>query len=383
VIKAMVFLLAATVIPKTMDDPAYYQLPTRVIYKSYPVYHPDREPKGYMEWLKKQEPEILLHPTGEQVFNSPTSFNPVLFSAEDLRDRTFYEKMGMPVAKDGTVPFATWVIREKGKVEMGSMGCNTCHTRVMADGTIVPGAPGNNPGDREGAYMLRRADPEKAQQRVMGFTRQFNMPPMSLEELLRLGESIPPGVTARAGTSLLVPPQIPDLIGVHDRLHLDHTGLFPHRSVRDMMRYITTVTDVNARHKVRYSDEDLYALAQYLYSLKPPPNPNPPDAEGRKIFEREGCARCHTPPLYTNNERIAAAEIGTDPRYTTDTPKATGYYKVPSLKGVWYRGRLEHNGRAASLEEWFDPERKIPGHRFGLDLNADERRHLIAFLRSL
>jgi cytochrome c553 len=383
VIKALVFLLAAAVIPKTMDDPAYYQLPTRVIYKSYPVYHPDREPEGYMEWLKKQEPEILLHPTGEQVFNSPTSFNPVLFSAEDLRDRTFYEKMGMPVAKDGTVPFATWVIREKGKVEMGSMGCNTCHTRVMADGAIVPGAQGNNPGDREGAYMLRRADPEKAQQRVMGFTRQFKMPPMSVEELLRLGEAIPPGVTARAGTSLLVPPQIPDLIGVQERYHLDHTGLFPHRSVRDMMRYITTVTDVNAGHKIRYSDENLYALAEYLYSLKPPANPNPPDAAGRKVFDRAGCARCHTPPLFTNNERIPAAEIGTDPRYTTDTPKATGYYTVPSLKGVWYRGRLEHNGRAASLEEWFDPERKIPGHRFGLDLKADERKHLIAFLRSL
>ena len=381
--KFLVFLLAAGVVPRTMDDPAYYQLPTRVIYKTYPVYHPSRQPKGYMEWLKRQEPEILTNPTGEQVFNNPTSFGPVFFSAEDVQDPAFYEKMHMPVAKDGAIPFASWVIREKGKVELGSMGCNTCHTRVLEDGAVVPGAQGNNPGDREGAYMLRRADPKQAGQRVRAFTAQFKMPPLSVAELLAIGEAIPPGVTARAGTSLLQAPQIPDLIGVRDRRFLDHTGLFPHNEPRDMMRYITTVTDVSAHHKIRYSDEDLYKMALYLYSLKPPANPNPPSPAGRKVFEKERCGKCHTPPLYTDNRRISAEEIGTDPRYTTETPKATGYYKVPSLKGVWYRDRLEHNGRAGSLEEWFDPNRKIPGHRYGLNLTAEERKNLIAFLRSL
>lgn len=54
----------------------------------------------------------------------------------------------------------------------------------------------------------------------------------------------------------------------------------------------------------RYSDEQLYALATYLYSLKPPPNPNKFDAlaaHGKEVFTRDGCASCHTPPLYTNN----------------------------------------------------------------------------------
>src|SRR5690242_8602406 len=59
----------------------------------------------------------------------------------------------MPVATDGTVPFARWVTRRKGQVELGSMGCNTCHTRVLHDGTVVPGAQGNNPGDRQGALL--------------------------------------------------------------------------------------------------------------------------------------------------------------------------------------------------------------------------------------
>ena len=45
----------------------------------------------------------------------------------------------------------------------------------------------------------------------------------------------------------------------------------------------------------RYSDEQLYALALYVYSLQPPPNPSKLDAlaaRGQKVFECEGCAMC-------------------------------------------------------------------------------------------
>jgi hypothetical protein len=56
---------------------------------------------------------------------------------------------------------------------------------------------------------------------------------------------------------------------------------------------------------------------------------------------------------------------------------------VPSLRGVWYRGRLQHSGAAASLEEWLDPNRTIKGHPFGLKLDARNRAALIAFLKTL
>ena len=76
-------------------------------------------------------------------------------------------------------------------------------------------------------------------------------------------------------------------------------------------------------------------------------------------------------------------------------------YKVPSLKGVWYRSRYLHDGAAATLEELFDPDRPldthvrggwrplgektraIGGHDFGLELTAEEGGQLIAFLRTL
>jgi hypothetical protein len=170
-----------------------------------------------------------------------------------------------------------------------------------------------------------------------------------------------------------------------------------------------------------YADDVLYALTQYIASLQPPKNPNlgdPRSTLGKKVFEREGCPGCHTPPLYTNNKLTLANgyrppkdhpfatdiipfSIGTDSNLALKTRKGTGLYKVPSLKGVWYRGLYGHDGSVASLEDWFNParlrddyvptgfkgyrveHRAVPGHEFGLKLPANEKASLIAFLKTL
>ena len=93
--------------------------------------------------------------------------------------------------------------------------------------------------------------------------------------------------------------------------------------------------------------------------------------------------------------------VGTEPAAALETRKGTGLYKVPSLKGLWYRTLISHDGSAASLEEWFDPvrlrddyvpkgfvgykvkTRSVPGHEFGLKLSADDKADLIAFLKTL
>jgi hypothetical protein len=109
--------------------------------------------------------------------------------------------------------------------------------------------------------------------------------------------------------------------------YLDATGLQRQNSIVDLMRYVALNQGADDRASYagfipvglptfdklpdpengggRYSEEQLYALALYVYSLKPPPNPNKFDdvaRRGEKIFDREGCATCHTPPLYTNNK---------------------------------------------------------------------------------
>jgi cytochrome c peroxidase len=123
---------------------------------------------------------------------------------------------------------------------------------------------------------------------------------------------------------------------------------------------------------------------------------------GLQIFEREGCDGCHTPPLYTSNKltpvegftvppehrqlyEIFDGTVGTDPGLALRTRKGTGYYKVPSLRGVWHRGPLQHQGAVQSLEEWLDPNRlgRVPGHPFGLKLSEPDRVALISFLRTL
>src|SRR5262249_9208375 len=79
---------------------------------------------------------------------------------------------------------------------------------------------------------------------------------------------------------------------------VNHNGFFPGDTPR-----FTQLPDPSTRN--RYSDEQLYALALYLYSRQPPKNPNAFDdiaMRGQRVFQREACATCHTPPLYTSNK---------------------------------------------------------------------------------
>jgi hypothetical protein len=474
--------LAPVQIPKTWDaaavtafeiplaDPAaspehvtaeyYYAIPARPIYRSYPVYHPDREPPGYLDRIKQHEPEIAFDPSqlrtdddwiqaGKLVFEAPNSFEPVT-EASAVRDRSWYDKAGIPVAADGTVPFFRYVVRKKGVVERSSSSCAECHTRVMPDGTVLAGAQGNFPFERAGSLTFRGRGTAAQIRRILRglydapWVKPDPLAPieqMSLDDLAALGMTIPPGVMARQGASPFFPAQVPDLIGVRERRYLDHTGHVRQFGIADLMRYsaanqglsslaryghfrpidLETGKLPEASTRSRYSDEQLYALALYLYSLQPPRNPNRSDAvaeQGQKIFTRDGCATCHTPPLYTNNMLtpaegftpppehskrldVLAVSVGTDPGLALRTRRGTGYYKVPSLKGLWYRGPLEHSGSVATLEDWFDPRRLLPdyvptgfrgygvktraiaGHRFGLGLSDEERKALIAFLKTL
>jgi hypothetical protein len=317
---------------------------------------------------------------------------------------------------------------------------------VMPGGAILKGAQGNCPLDAaraQGATIPR-----------ILWQALFDMPwlhpdpldrlkPLSDEQVRILLASVPAGVAVRHRGSLFEPIQIPDLIGVRDRQYLDRTGLQQQRSIVDLMRYAALNQGGDALASYdgfipadipnfktlpeptnvggRYSDEQLYALALYIYSLKPPPNPNKFDASaarGQKIFAREGCAACHTPPLYTNNKLTPAEgfsipadarakygilpiSVGTDSDLTLKTRRGTGYYKVPSLKGVWYRNMFGHSGWCATLEDWFNPNRlnddytptgfkpygeaayAVKGHHFGLDLTPQEKKDLIAFLKTL
>ena len=461
--------------PKHVPAEFYYRIPVRPIYKSYPVYQPGKEPSGYLDMLRAQEPEVLWDDkgkspalrtdqdwirAGELVFDSPVLIGdghlaPNSSTALFVRDVDWYRHTRsashprrraalLPVCRareredrGGStrlrhVPHANhggWCSRQRGAGQLSFRCAYAWDAREPRGGLLDPtrdleralfGAPWLTP------------DPQARLREQTG------------EEIAAAHDAIPAGVLARHRASPSSPVQVPDLIGVRDRRYLDRTGLQRHNGIGDLMRYAALnqggddlasydgfipagrefKTLLEPAKYQRYSDEQLHALALYIYSLRPPPNPNKRSslsARGERIFnDRDNrCATCHKPPLYTNNELTLASDfevrsdhpdfahimkrsVDTDPTLSLRTRRGTGFYKVPSLLGVWYRGPFEHSGSVLTLEDWFDARRTrddytptgwkgppgttrraVNGHDFGLDLSADEKRALIAFLKTL
>ncbi len=457
--------------PTHISSAEYYALPVENL-RSYPVYAPGREPIGYWARLQTVGPQPIIEPeklvteadwmaAGRNVFEAgehatQRSLDPRFVAM--VRDPAAIAATGADVLPDGTLQDLRWVPTSAG-VAISFASCATCHTAFQPDGTRVHGAP---------FLGMRRVRPTGLiadvlyANRVVHAVSPFTMGTDAIGPGLYQAWGVPwrqdapndrlknmeraeydalraaygrSGGLPRWNGSLFFPAKVPDLIGVADRKYLDATATHANRGLGDLMRYAATVlsaeTAVFGSHQMllpttrratsRWSDEALYALALYIRSLTPPPNPNRYDDRaraGEAIFEREDCGKCHTPPLYTNNKLTLAAgfrppadlpasldvvrkSVGTDTGLALQTRKGTGYYKVPSLRGVWYRGRYLHDGAAATLEEMFEPARlldthvrggwgppgektrAIKGHDFGLELTAEERGQLIAFLRTL
>ena len=212
-------------------------------------------------------------------------------------------------------------------------------------------------------------------------------------------------VFSREGTSFTHPVHIPSLIGIQDRKYLDATGSGapplhwrPNALRHDQRRsgHECALWGFPADHgrngiqsggrDAPLADEQLYALSLYILPpFRPPVNPNPMDDRAScgptGSLQQQGCPLCHTPPYYTNNKLTPAQGfqgtepvrktvdilnvcVGTDQVLATRTRRGTGFYKVPSLRGVWHRGvRSAIPGQADNFEEWFSPARLQAGLR--------------------
>jgi len=444
--------------PGHFSERDYYAAPKGEWVRTYPVYYPGREPAGYWEMLQQKKPEPLVA-AGPRTVREWVAAGKVAFEEMDVpafrspdkdlfavvRSAAEFAKRGGHAQKDGTVFGLRWVPTSKGLM-ISINDCAGCHTRIMPDGSRLNGAQFNDPGDGLGGELVTRGigNFTPGESPGMGTWRQFGVPwinndvhetmkSMAPDDLGKLFTS-PPGTFPRFNGSPYYMTKVPDLIGIKDRKYIDHTATHQLRGPADIMRYAAVVSCcdpadfgphrllTDSQRKIAYtiSDEVAFAVAQYLFSLEPPANPNlrdPRAAAGKQVFEREGCGGCHTPPLYTNNKLTLAKgytapnnhpyradimpSVGTDPNLALKTRKGTGLYKVPSLKGVWYRGLMHHDGAVSTLEEWFNParlqddfvpsgfkgvgvtHRAVPGHEFGLKLSEQDKASLIAFLKTL
>jgi|RhiMethySRZTD1v2_1073278.scaffolds.fasta_scaffold02253_2 hypothetical protein len=385
-------------------------------------------------------------------FWSRTDDKALIAQARD--PKTFEGVFRLP---DGTAFGPRWVVTEEG-VKLSSPACSACHFTVRTDGSVAfagprgPRPPGSPPLIPRGLGVIAAGAPLAMQRFFVGdpvpaAARRMWTVPWALDDRI---ESLTnatagglqglaagdPGVFNRPHGSPYYATKIPDLHILRYSRYLDATGTHRLRGPEDAARYAAFITgvdpmdfgphrilsDAQRRVRFRYADEVLYAIGLYLMSLEPAKNPNAGAAEliarGEQVFRREGCVNCHVPPNYTsgrltlaqgwqppanhpNRDDIASVSVGTDPGLALKTRKGTGFYKIPSLRGVWYRPRLLHDASVTSLEEMFDPartspeyepngwnppgvtKRAVPGHTFGLSLNADDRNALLAFLRSL
>ncbi len=457
--------------PNFYSEAEYYAAPVGDELRTYPVYVKDKEPPGYRERLVAGGPQPLIEIGRSRTDAEWAALGRDIFEGFDLEenrtdDPRVFAWLDDPakaaaekalVSADGVIVSLRWIVDRDRKLKLTLGECGACHTRVLRDGTSITGAQGNLNFDLsifpivfEHADQVRKAEgrllPKNEElYREWGVpwrpddvnVRLKTMSESEIGELLTTSTATP-GTFPRVHGSPWFTNRMPDLTGVKDWRYLDATATHRNRSAEDIARYAILVTDADdgsvGLHKFmseearriprRHSDDAMYAIGRYVYSLEPPANPNKPDAHsarGEQVFKRSGCGSCHTPPLYTNNKLVpvegfsrldhpqsppasdvmTGARIGLDSGLALRTRKGTGYYKVPSLRGLWYRDTLEHSGSMQSLEEWFDPARlsadyrpkgfnppgvktrPVPGHQFGLKLPAEEKRALIAFLRTL
>jgi YVTN family beta-propeller protein len=131
---------------------------------------------------------------------------------------------------------------------------------------------------------------------------------------------------------------------------------------------------VTTMHGRKPSEEQVRDLTAYLGTLTSPPAAGKADEaatrRGRELFEKQGCAECHTPPAYTS---ARAYNVG------LADEAGNKEFNPPSLRGVGQGGPYFHDGRAATLEDVLLRHR----HQLKGEIAEGDAEALAAFLRGL
>jgi hypothetical protein len=161
-----------------------------------------------------------------------------------------------------------------------------------------------------------------------------------------------------------------------------------------------------------WTAERLAPLAEYIYTLRAPENPDPPDPQvalyGNVLFFSEGCASCHRGARGASPTVHEFSEIGVDTamQYWMDLEldgvpccgfdfgdeSLTHGIVSSRLVGLWAQKRFLHNGSVDSLDDLLCKSEPRPtvsgspwsdqGHLYGCELSNPEKDALIAFLLS-
>jgi len=151
--------------------------------------------------------------------------------------------------------------------------------------------------------------------------------------------------------------------------------LLAHETPPAMITGIRENAEAGVRAGIRHiqfavrPEEEAVAIDEYLKSLKPVPSPHLVDGKlnesaerGQKIFDKAGCASCHTGSLYTD---LKAHNVGTGKDLDKDRR-----FDTPTLVEVWRTSPYLYDGRAATIEEVLTTCN--PGDKHGVTSNLTE-----------
>jgi cytochrome c peroxidase len=116
-------------------------------------------------------------------------------------------------------------------------------------------------------------------------------------------------------------------------------------SVYDLLH--STVPNLMGGDALLLDPAEFAAFFAEAAQLPVPPTPTDPAqvAAGRAVFEAEGCVDCHKGPALTDQQLHAPLAP-----MTTTAGDTLQVARTPSLRGVFLRQPLFHDGRAASLQ---------------------------------
>ena len=258
--------------PKMVSESEYYALPENNL-KTYPVYTPDKEPANYIDWLKQQEPKPLvevekLHTQADWIAAGKEVFFgrelPRFSGSEDnlqlIRNPKVLAAYRVQTTSDGVLLGLRYVVREKGKVELGTDTCSMCHAQIH-EGKLYPGLPNNfTPFGPLMADLTKRyaqISPQLLEtRRRMHMREDYRVPFLtrrSEPRLLRFaGRSDCRSLRARSAGSLsaeqhepVIPGKIANFVGIKGYRYFDRTGTARQRDITDLMRYSGAIGDVS------------------------------------------------------------------------------------------------------------------------------------------
>jgi YVTN family beta-propeller protein len=164
--------------------------------------------------------------------------------------------------------------------------------------------------------------------------------------------------------------------------------LLAHKTPPAMMTGVRPDAEAAVRAGIRHiqfavrPEEDAVAIDEYLKSLEPVQSPflvkgklSKAAEHGRGVFNKAGCASCHTPGLYTDLQKYnIGTGNGLDENQSFDTP---------TLIEVWRTSPYLYDGRAKTIKEVLTQYNAGNKHGNTSTLTDEEINNLAEFILSL